>query len=539
MTWKNFDGTVLETDTGVTYGAMPRYNGTTPTKSSTAQYSYTFTGWSPKVSSVTKNVTYTAQFSKIVNTYTVTWKNFDGTVLETDTGVKSGEVPIYNGDTPTKPCDSSGTYVFTGWSPNVTSTYANSVYVAQFSVGIINGISKITAQYTTYYIQPGQQETPSLYVFPNGAVYSIKSISNNSNIVDIIGQRTIVGKTPGTTKVTIIVNESISTDIDVIVTSDDFIFDDGSSSSKIIKYVGNSKKIIVPQVHNGLPVSSIDKDAFIGNNSKQIEELIIPNTVTELYNKMFENLTSIRKIELPFVGKNGNDSSEFGKLFGYGNDSIPFSLEEVNITNAAVISSDAFKNCSHITTIIIGDTVKEICEGAFSGCSSLVRIRLPFIGNTYLPTFTDTTKSYHSFGYIFGKTPYSNSYAIKGSCVKYQYHPRYHSYEWTSLDKDMYTCYIPNSLKVVYYNLRYSLDWVSVPSINFIIGPLETYYNSDIAGSQLFHANWLKGYLSNNENPIRLIDSNLPEKYKVELGYDPRDNERIILGYNFDDWYSI
>ena len=41
VTWKNWDGTELEKDENVAYGETPQYNGTTPTRPSDAQYSYT------------------------------------------------------------------------------------------------------------------------------------------------------------------------------------------------------------------------------------------------------------------------------------------------------------------------------------------------------------------------------------------------------------------------------------------------------------------------------------------------------------------
>jgi uncharacterized repeat protein (TIGR02543 family) len=131
VTWKNDDGTVLETDENVSYGTTPEYNGETPTKSGTDQYSYAFKGWSPAVSTVTGDVTYTAEYTENTNSYTVTWNNADGTTLKTDT-VAYGETPSYSGDTPTKEADAQYTYTFKGWSPEITSVTGNQTYTATY-----------------------------------------------------------------------------------------------------------------------------------------------------------------------------------------------------------------------------------------------------------------------------------------------------------------------------------------------------------------------------------------------------------------------
>ena len=131
--WKNFDDTVLETDTDVPEGSMPEYNGNEPVKPATPQYTYAFTGWTPTVSEVTNDITYTAVYSETANTYTVTWINDDETVLESDENVPYGETPKYDGDTPVKAATAQYTYTFTGWTPTISEVTKNITYKAVYS----------------------------------------------------------------------------------------------------------------------------------------------------------------------------------------------------------------------------------------------------------------------------------------------------------------------------------------------------------------------------------------------------------------------
>ena len=120
ITFKNYDGTVLQTST-VECGETPTYTGATPTHEQTAQYTYTFKGWSPTIAPATQDQVYTAQFNQTTRSYTVIWYDGTGNAHKTQTANYNATValPTTNPD----PCDDEYPY-FIGWTadPIVGST---------------------------------------------------------------------------------------------------------------------------------------------------------------------------------------------------------------------------------------------------------------------------------------------------------------------------------------------------------------------------------------------------------------------------------
>jgi len=108
VTWKNDNGEVLKTDTNVPYGTTPSYTGATPTKQSTDQYTYTFSHWNPQIAPISSDTTYTAQYAKNVNKYTIT-------AQPQGQGTVSGGGEFNYGESCTLKAISNTGYRFVGW----------------------------------------------------------------------------------------------------------------------------------------------------------------------------------------------------------------------------------------------------------------------------------------------------------------------------------------------------------------------------------------------------------------------------------------
>ena len=96
-----------------------------------AEFTYNFVDWSSDTDTVTHNTVITAVFERTKNTYSVIWKNIDGSILKTD-NVEYGITPTYNGITPKHPTEPDGLYLFNGWTPAVATVTEPAVYVARY-----------------------------------------------------------------------------------------------------------------------------------------------------------------------------------------------------------------------------------------------------------------------------------------------------------------------------------------------------------------------------------------------------------------------
>ena len=140
LTYMNYDGTSTISTVDCIDGVPQSSAPAGPSRASTAQYTYTFVGWSIAKDAQTATANYNqnvntnktvyAAYSRTTRTYTVTWKNSDGSTLETDTNVPYGTNPQYNGSTPVNPVSGGG--AFTGWTPSLSAVTGDITYTASF-----------------------------------------------------------------------------------------------------------------------------------------------------------------------------------------------------------------------------------------------------------------------------------------------------------------------------------------------------------------------------------------------------------------------
>ena len=143
-----------------------------------------------------------------------------------------------------------------------------------------------------------------------------------------------------------------------------------SAFSREDSYHSNEiEEIVIPN-----SVTRIDKFAFY--QCRNLSSIEIPSSVTNIGDSAFRDCTSLTSITIPFIGerKDGTGNTNFDIIFG---SRVPSSLKNVIITDGTNIARSAFKDCTGLTSIEIPDSVTSIGEGAFYNCTSLTSVEIP------------------------------------------------------------------------------------------------------------------------------------------------------------------
>ena len=99
----------------VAYGETPAYTNGTPERESTVATNFTFAGWTPEITAVTGDATYTATWTETLRKYWISWV-VEGTTTSNE--VDYGAVPSYGADP-----EKEG-WTFLGWATTEGATEA-------------------------------------------------------------------------------------------------------------------------------------------------------------------------------------------------------------------------------------------------------------------------------------------------------------------------------------------------------------------------------------------------------------------------------
>lgn len=110
-------------------GSIVTYNGPTPTRTASAEYTYTFKGWDVEPTNALGDYDYHAVYDSTVRYYVIDFRGVGG-IIASDS-YPYGSIPACD-KTPTRSSTAEWNYSFKGWSPEIVAVTKNATYKAVF-----------------------------------------------------------------------------------------------------------------------------------------------------------------------------------------------------------------------------------------------------------------------------------------------------------------------------------------------------------------------------------------------------------------------
>ena len=132
VTWVDYDGTILDEEI-YENDETPEYKKDSPARASTDGYTYSFAGWDVSENATAGNREYRATYIATKRKYTVTFVNYNDSVLSTaEYEYRTPVADIMKPADPKKPSTVKNEYIFAGWTPRITDVTGNVTYKALF-----------------------------------------------------------------------------------------------------------------------------------------------------------------------------------------------------------------------------------------------------------------------------------------------------------------------------------------------------------------------------------------------------------------------
>lgn len=236
--------------------------------------------------------------------------------------------------------------------------------------------------------------------------------------------------------------------------------------------ITNFKKAEIPATYKGQPVISLRGNTF--SNMPLLEEVKLPETITEIRGQAFKNDISLRKVNIP----------QNLKYLGGGAFYNCTSITAIALPDTlTTMGGEVFKNAKSLISVKLSENLTEIRGNSFEKCTSLKTITIPdkvtrigghaFYGNTSLSKVTLTENSQlneigssafrrcSNLHYItIPRNTYVNARAFKESPTSIKY------FGYGEKSKFIYV--YPEDPQSVVVTKDYGTVYVKVDSVNYI-----------------------------------------------------------------------
>jgi uncharacterized repeat protein (TIGR02543 family) len=345
------------------FGSMPSYSDITPVTVENGIYCYTFANWDKEIKEVTSDVTYTAVYEMSLRQYTISFLNYDLSVLSSSTYLYN-ELPSYNGITPHRESTPREDFTFVGWDNPVLPATKDATYVVVFT--------KSTRKYEVIF-----QEYDGLILSTQEVEYGKDArIPMNPDNLGLYYHFVSWSGTPTyITADTILYAEYASI----------FSYDIANNEANIYDYYDKGyNTLVIPNLKQGEDILQINILASTFKAGLPLKVLDASNAnIKSIELGAFSNLTRLETLYLPFLGSsvNTNNTTYFGYCFGNTSPNtqdtnVPSTLKTVYLKGGEV-SEYAFSGESTLKSIYIDSPVTVIEQNAFLNCTSLSTLELP------------------------------------------------------------------------------------------------------------------------------------------------------------------
>lgn len=236
--------------------------------------------------------------------FSVTWKNWDGSVLRVDT-LNAGSVPSYGTTNPVRPSDANYTYTFAYWSPAIVAVTQNATYTAiyeptpiyeinaeQFAEAVNfkdkNFTANVIYNSSTYREVLMHLETNELYgAITNGTTYSYRRL-----IDDGIDKLSYYDSHVDGNQIVWTFQDGCSGDYDDVYTVNK-AFDDDVNIKFIMENITNFNQITYDSEHHYYTFSKSAWNVTLTFHGNQLHKATMENGTHNLYVEFLEYGTTV------------------------------------------------------------------------------------------------------------------------------------------------------------------------------------------------------------------------------------------------------